>query len=114
MNSPLWIRKNIGNKNKRPGLPFQDSNKFNKWVSKYIGNPIETTPVLMGLTIDCCVLSTSQEFSWRGFYPLILEEAVDHATGKTEDKERILKSPVPNWAEVIKWKELRTRMDNGL
>ena len=64
----------------------------------------------MGLTIDCCVLATVQELSWRGYYPLILKEAVDHASGKIEDRERLLRDPIPNWAEVIEWNELKEKI----
>ena len=86
MNSPIWIRDNIGEKDKKAGLPFPDSKAFGKWIDENIGKPEEIIPVIFGLTIDCCVLSTIQEFRWRGYEPIIIREAVDHASGKEEDK----------------------------
>lgn len=106
MNSPIWVRENIGNPDEKPGLPYQDTNSFSKWLEENIGDPKEVTPILFGLTIDCCVLSTLQELSWRGYYPVVLREAVDHYNGTNESKEAVLKNPVPNWAEVVSWNEI--------
>ncbi len=110
MNSPIWIRENIGDANNTPGVPYQNSQGFTHWLEKNIGNPKDATPVLLGLTIDCCVLSAAQELSWRGYYPLILAEGVDHATGKTEDKNKIFDTPLSNWAKVINWSDLKERL----
>lgn len=107
MNSPLWTRENIGNPEKTPGLPYQDTKAFGKWLEESIGNPNEITPVLFGLTIDCCVLSTLQELNWRGYYPLVLEEGVDPYSGDQSEKKALFKSPISNWAEVVSWKELQ-------
>ena len=74
MNSSIWIRKNIGIANKKPGLPYPDSEKFGKWIAKNIGKPSHVRPVIFGLTIDCCVLSAVQEFTWRGFKPIVIRE----------------------------------------
>ncbi|MBU1082984.1 hypothetical protein KKE14_00900 [Patescibacteria group bacterium] len=106
MNSPVWVRENIGNPDKQPGLPYPDSEAFHKWLRENIGEPGEVVPVVFGLTIDCCVLSTLQELSWRGYYPLVLREGVDHYEGGMENRDKILNSPVLNWAEAIKWSEL--------
>ncbi len=106
MNSPAWIRKNIGKKNIKPGLPYSDSKAFGKWIEKHIGEPNETTPVIFGLTIDCCVLSTIQEFSWRGYKPIVIREAVDHASGKKNDRDVVLeKTAIRWWAKVMSWKD---------
>lgn len=113
MNSPIWVRENIGDSTKPPGLPYQDTAGFGKWLDENVGNPDEVVPVVFGLTIDCCVLSTLQELSWRGYYPVVLKEGVDHYSGKLEDRDKILETPVPNWAEVINWRELKKRMDGG-
>lgn len=110
MNSPIWIRDNIGLPDKEPGLPYQDTKGFSKWLQKNIGEPNNTIPVLMGLTIDCCILSTAQELSWRGYYPLVLFEGVDHATGKLEDKESIFNSPLPNWADKVYWADIKNKL----
>ena len=89
-------------------LPYADSKKFGKWMDKNIGRREDTTPVIFGLTIDCCVLSTVQEFRWRGFNPIIIREAVDHASGKIEDRDIILeKSGLRWWAETMNWDEFK-------
>jgi nicotinamidase-related amidase len=108
MNSPIWIRKNGGNSKKKPGLPFADSKKFSKWIKKNIGNREDTTPVIFGLTIDCCVLSTVQEFRWRGFNPIIIREAVDHASGKIEDRDIVLeKTALRWWGKTMNWEDFK-------
>lgn len=109
MNSPVWIRKNIGLANKKPGLPYQDSYAFNKWLKKVVGNANEV--VLFGLTIDCCVFCTAQELSWRGYKVLILEEAVDSYSGNQQEKKQIIYNPpLTNWAKAISWKTLRCKL----
>ncbi|HEY4523518.1 MAG TPA: hypothetical protein VJK04_01440, partial [Candidatus Paceibacterota bacterium] len=91
-------------------LPYQDTKAFGKWLDKNIGKPAEVTPVLFGLTLDCCVLSTLQELNWRGYYPLVLAEGVDHYRGTREDKKNILKSAVTNWAKVVYWDNLKNKL----
>jgi len=110
MNSPIWIRDGIGNKDKIPSLPYQDPKAFENWIKKNIGTPSETIPVLIGLTIDCCVLSTAQELNWRGYYPLVLREGVDHASGKIEDRDRLINDPVANWADVVNFDDLKKQI----
>lgn len=107
INSPVWIRENIGKSNTEPGLPYSDSAGFEKWLEKNVGSPESVIPVVFGLTIDCCVLSTIQELSWRGYYPLVIKEGVDHSSGKIEDRNKILESPIPNWAEIIGWEDFK-------
>lgn len=112
MNSPIWIRDGIGDGSKAPGEPYPDSNAFGAWVEKNIGKPSDTCPVIFGLTIDCCVLSTIQEFRWRGFRPIVIREAVDHASGKEEDKNIVLeKTAIRWWAQVLNWKEFKELFD---
>jgi len=113
MNSPIWSRENIGLQDKAPGLPYQDITGFSKWLEANVGNPTEATPVLIGWTIDCCVLSTCQELSWRGYYPTILREGVDHSSGKIKDRNQILIDPVPNWGNVIEWENLQSLLDKS-
>ena len=105
MNSPIWVRENIGDPNKKPGLPYQDPEKFNGWIEREIGRPNETEILLIGLTLDCCVLCAAQEFSFRGYKVKILKEAVDSYSGRPEDKEALGKTPVRNWADMITWDE---------
>lgn len=83
MNSPIWVRKNIG-------------------------SPEKTIPVIFGLTIDCCVLSVVQEFRWRGYKPIVIKEAVDHASGKEQDKNAVLnKTAIKWWARTMEWNEFK-------
>lgn len=104
MNSPVWVRKNIGKKDATPGLPYPDTKAFDRWIKKNIGKPGEVVPVLFGLTIDCCVLSTVQEFRWRGYKPIIIREAVDHASGKVKDRDIVLeKTALRWWAKTMRW-----------
>lgn len=104
MNSPIWVRDNIGIKDEQPGIPFPDPNAFKSWVDKNIGPANEITPVIFGLTIDCCVLCTIQEFRWRGYKPIVIREAVDHASGLEEDKNAVLeKTAIRWWAKVLSW-----------
>lgn len=110
MNSPLWTRENIGDANKKAGLPYQDIEKFGKWLDANLGDRNEIIPVLIGLTIDCCVLSTAQELNWRGYYPIIVREAVDHYSGDQQKKNQVLETPVSNWAKVISWNEIKNKL----
>lgn len=110
MNSPVWIRENINESDKKPGLPYPDPTSFGKWLKENVGDPKLVTPIIFGLTIDCCVLSTLQELSWRGYYPLVIKEGVAHSNGKIEDRDKILKTPISNWAEVITWDELKNEL----
>ena len=110
MNSPLWIRENIGDSTKTPGLPYQDVKAFGEWLEKSIGKPEECTPVVFGLTIDCCVLSTLQELAWRGYHPMVLKEGVDHYNGKIEDRDATLSVVASNWAKAISWNDLRMEL----
>lgn len=110
MNSPIWTRKNIGNPNKKPGLPFQDPESFGKWLDKVIGRPKNSDlVVLVGLTLDCCVLCTSQELKFRGYSVKILVEGVDVYSGKSIEKKRIMDNyPLSNWAKSISWGKLKS------
>ncbi|MFW6109931.1 MAG: hypothetical protein ACOC6Q_00685 [Patescibacteria group bacterium] len=107
MNSPIWVRENIGNEDAEPGLPYQDTAKFGKWLEKNVGDREKVIPVVFGLTVDCCVLSTLQELNWRGYYPLLIEEGTDHRTGEKADKQKVLDAAIGNWASVIGWKKLK-------
>ena len=110
MNSPIWIRKNISNQKLKPGLPYQDPVKFGKWLEKNIGNPKKVTPILFGLTLDCCVLSTLQELNWRDYYPKVLYEAVDHYLATQKLKDEVIESSITNWADIIYWKDLKSKI----
>jgi nicotinamidase-related amidase len=108
MNSPIWIRENGGDENNPPGLPYPDSEKFGDWIDENIGKPENVSVVIFGLTIDCCVLSTVQEFRWRGYEPIIIKEAVDHASGSLEDRDVVLeKTALRWWAKAVSWEEFK-------
>ena len=107
MNSPIWVRENIGDATKEPGLPYQDPKRFDEWIGRVIGSPGGTEIVLIGLTLDCCVLCAAQEFRFRGYDVKILKEAVDPYSGDQEEKEVLFMAPVKNWARVITWEELQ-------
>jgi nicotinamidase-related amidase len=114
MNSPIWVRKNIGDADAQPGLPYQNPDRFTKWLNRTIGGPRDVDFVtLIGLTIDWCVFCTAQELSWRGYVVKILEEGTDAVGGDEEYKELLLtKSPLLNWADVITWSELKNGLEN--
>jgi nicotinamidase-related amidase len=105
MNSPIWVRDNIGDPDRQPGIPYQDPHKFSEWLEKVTGKPEDTEIVLIGLTLDCCVLCTAQELNFRGYTVKILKEAVDAYSGDQAEKEFLCKTPIQNWAEVITWEE---------
>lgn len=112
MNSPVWIRENIGAPDKEPGMPYQDPEAFTEWLHSTIGAPGETEVVLIGLALDCCILCTAQELSWRGYKVTVLSEAVDTESGNQEEKERLLNGPpLSNWAKSIHWKELEKMLE---
>jgi nicotinamidase-related amidase len=64
--------------------------------------------VLIGLTLDCCVLCTAQELCFRGYRVRFLTEAVDTYSGSQEEKLAILKTPLANWGRPISWEQFRT------
>jgi nicotinamidase-related amidase len=112
MNSPIWTRENIGNPNKKPGLPYQDPKRFGDWLHKVVGKPNKSDQiVLIGLTLDCCVFCTAQELTFRGYDTKILSEGVDVYSGERAEKKMILNNyPLSNWAEPIRWKELKGKL----
>jgi nicotinamidase-related amidase len=109
MNSPEWIRDGIGDKNKTPGLPYPDPKKYDEWLIKTIGKPEDNKIiVLIGLTLDCCVLSTAQTLNFRGYKVYVLNEAVDVYSGDQKEKEYLLNHvPIKNWASPISFEEFK-------
>lgn len=103
MNSPLWIRDHGGDPAHTPGLPFQDPKRLSQWAHEVVGRPDDTQVVLIGLTLDCCVLCAAQEFRFRGYQVMILNEAVDAYSGDQREKVALFSSPLKNWAEPIAW-----------
>lgn len=111
MNNPIWTRNNAGIAEKPPGLPYEDPKAFDEWLDRVVGSPDESDIILIGLTIDRCVLCTTQELSMRGYKVYVLEEGVDSYSGNDEEKQQILTGSIlNNWGSVIKWKELEDRL----
>ena len=106
-NSPIWTRDNIGDATKQAGVPYQDTEKFSNWIKQEIGGPEETEILLIGLTLDCCILSVAQEFCWRGYKVRILKEAVDTFSGDQKEKEMLCKTLLYNWAQIVSWEEIK-------
>ena len=108
MNSPVWTRKSAGNPARKPGLPVPNPRAFSTWLQQTIGRPEEVgAVVLIGLTIDCCVLCTAQELSFRAYPVKFLIEGVDTFSGDQVEKDAILKSPASNWGQAITWIEFK-------
>jgi nicotinamidase-related amidase len=107
MNSPVWIREHGGVADLPPGLPYPDPAAFTGWLSRTVGPAEHTEVVLIGLTLDCCVLCTAQELSFRGYRVRFLVEAVDTFNGSLEEKLALLKVPLANWGTPIAWEQLR-------
>jgi nicotinamidase-related amidase len=108
MNSPAWIREHRGDASQAGGLPYPDPHAFSGWLQSVIGLPQEVEQViLIGLTLDCCVLCTAQELSFRAYPVRFLIEGVDTFSGNTHDKHRLFKTPASNWAEPISWEQAK-------
>ena len=106
MNSPIWTRRPAWNQKKEPEVPHAAPEGFSEWTKNVLGTG--TTVVLMGLTLDCCVLCTTQELNWRGYTVKILREGTDVYSGSKDDKEWILSHPpITNWAEPISWRSFK-------
>ena len=106
MNSPIWTREGIGDPAVAPGLPYQDPEAFSSWLHESVGPPREV--LLFGLTLDCCILCTSQELCFRGYKVKIIEEATDTWSGNQWLKGMLFTSlsPVMNWASSISWERV--------
>ncbi len=112
MNSPAWVRKNIGEKDKEPGVPFPDPAAFHEWLEKNGGDARRV--VLFGLTLDRCVLCTAQELSFRGYDVQVLREATDVASGSLEEKNQLLSDPpLAYWMRPVTFSSLLEAEDLG-
>ena len=110
MNSPIWVRENIGDPNAKPGDPYQDPDAFSRWLETEVGKRGEVEIVLIGLTLCACILSVAQELKWRGFKVYILDKGTDVYSGDPDEKEYLLYNPpVTHWAESISWNEIKGR-----
>ncbi len=110
MNSPLWTRSGIGDQNREPGLPSQDTTAFDSWLKANIGAPEDINGVVIfGLTADCCVLALVQELRWRGYDISVLSDATDVRSGDLAEKQKFLSDPpFTFWGKSIDWERLKT------
>ena len=110
MHSPGWVRENGGVAAKSPGTPYSDPTGFTNWLAAVVGPPEHNNPlVLIGLTLDCCILCTAQELFFRGYRVEVLMEAVDTYSGRQGEKESFFITPLANWGRPISWQEVRGR-----
>lgn len=113
MHSPEWIRKD-------GGLPYQDPGAFNCWLQSTIGTPIQAgVVILLGLTLDVCVLCVAQQLSFRGYDVRILKEAsdiydLDDVAELTEAgidyKEILFKTSHREFAKLISWSTVKLKL----
>lgn len=108
MHSPLWVRENGGVAAKAPGEPYQDPKRFTNWLKTVVGPPQnDHAVVLIGLTLDCCILCTAQELFFRGYRVHFLIEGVDSYSGSQGEKQSLFNSPLANWGEPVSWQDIR-------
>lgn len=107
--SPIWTRENIGIADKNPGKPYPDPEKFEKWLKSTVGEPQKNSfIILIGLTVNCCILSLAQELFFRGYAVKILGEATDDYLGNLENKKNALELIGANrWAETIDYNDFK-------
>ncbi|HYY57392.1 MAG TPA: hypothetical protein VE842_08665, partial [Pyrinomonadaceae bacterium] len=65
--------------------------------------------ILIGLTIDCCVLSVLEELRYRGYQASVLNEGVDTYSGDAEEKDFLIRKVVPYWGKAAGWEELKSK-----
>jgi nicotinamidase-related amidase len=108
LSSPGWVREHGGRADREPGLPFPDPQAFSQWLERTVGSPAEGSEILLiGLTIDCCVLSVLEELRYRGYQPGVLHEGVDTYSGDAQEKEFLMKKVVPYWGKPVSWDEVK-------
>jgi len=113
-NTPLWTRENAGIEHKEPGIPYEDPARFSAWLSETIGAPSDVDVVVVGLTLDRCVLCTVQELYMRGYKTMILEEATDPASGDPVEKDAMLRGAIiNNWSVPVSWNTLQEELRQG-
>lgn len=124
MNSPIWIREGKGEPDVSPGLPYQAPEHFDAWlkynlemsgVPNSLGIVLPARPeiiVLLGLTLDCCVLCVAQELAFRGYKVRILAEATDTESGNPNEKKYLLTHPpITKWAKPVYWEQVKKMFD---
>lgn len=106
MHSPAWVRENGGVAGAPPGWPYPDPAGLTRWLEATVGPPREADEiVLIGLTLDCCVLCAAQALHFRGYRVRFLVEAVDSYSGSQQEKLALLECPLRNWGRPLAWAE---------
>ena len=92
-----------------PYEPHADVVGFERWAHRVLGKPGENVVVLIGYTLECCVLATAMWLSHMGYSVKILEEGVDTNSGTPESKKAVFDFVLGEngWAEPIQWKDLQ-------
>lgn len=108
MNSPEWTRDNAGKQGSSPGLPRPDPQAFSSWLTQTLGPP-GSSVVLVGLTLDCCVLATAISLAHRAYKVSYLNEGVDCYSGSADEKKFLLNSAAANWGNVLTWHDFQGR-----
>ena len=113
MNSPAWVRENGGNADKPAGVPYSAPTLLTQWMEQVFGKPQDAGEiVLVGLTLDCCVLCTAQELYFRGYKARYLLEGVDTYNGAEDEKRQMCTTPLPMWGKPISWKEVQANLES--
>ena len=90
--NPIWIRENGGIADQVPGAGYPEAERFSQWLDKQFGKPgTQNKIILIGLVLDCCVMCTGQELSFRGYDVRYLVESVDCFSGSFDEKQRLLR-----------------------
>lgn len=109
LSSPAWVREHGGVPDHEPGLPYPDPHAFSVWLKETVGLPTENSEiVLIGLTIDCCVLSVLEELRYRGYTASALYEGVDTYSGDAGEKDFLMNKVVPYWGKAVSWERIRS------
>lgn len=105
--SPAWVREGAGQASQLPGVPYPAPDAFSAWLTTTVGPP---TPhqqiILIGLTLEICVISTLQELHHRGYHVKVLFEGVDTYSGNLEQKRVLFDTLFPFWGQPISWSEI--------
>jgi nicotinamidase-related amidase len=96
-----------------PYEPHIDTQGFERWARRVMGVPRGNVIVLIGYTLECCVLATALWLNHIGYSVRILEEGTDTNTGTAESKAAIFRYVLGEngWAEPISWGELQLLLE---
>ncbi|MEN8190093.1 MAG: hypothetical protein ABFS19_09625 [Thermodesulfobacteriota bacterium] len=112
--SPAWVREKSEKGDAEPGLPVPDPAGLDSWFSRLLGPPDEELRiVLIGLTLDCCILSTAQELHFRGYHVRYLVEAVDTYDGSIPARDFLLRTTMASWGEPLSWRKFLKMVNGG-